>query len=351
MHTLTITTNASNDKPIPAYEKFQWINHPIVRNVLSKFFKTSNRGRKGYDKTLLFLWLMYKRFTGCTYRDLESITGVDYTTFIKFRQRLIKQNWFKTVFEQLSKSAIKHLANLKLILDSSFVETYSKKDEVGSEYNGYKQKNGFKLHQMLDYKSRLPLLQDSTPGARADIVWGLKLIRAAPKNWDVKGLLADKAYDADELVMTTKNKWNKAQVGIQVRQTSHLKRTGKPESIVNRKAKESTRNLKQTFLNKRTEIERYFSRIKRVFRLGEDKTRHLKNFRNNCYMVSIMVILEWMVKQTYRLALFTRLTCLLEADNAANPSAIPSRSYWSDFGRLDTDKGRTQQYKLYSLVP
>ncbi len=41
------------------------------------------------------------------------------------------------------------------------------------------------------------------------------------------------------------------------------------------------------------EIERYFSRKKRVFRLGEERTRHLKNFRANCYLTSIMEILEW----------------------------------------------------------
>ena len=198
-----------------------------------------------------------------------------------------------------------------MILDSSFVETYSKKDEIGSEYSGYKEKNGFKLHQIIDYKTRLPLLQASTPGARADVVWGLKLIRAAPKFWDAKGLLADKAYDAEYLVEETKRKWEKIKVGIPIRQVRLSKKPEKLNNIQgisnNYNIKAGIRSLVKEFLNKRTEIERYFSRLKRIFNLGEEKTRHLKNFRANCYMVSIMVILEWVSKNSILQALFTRL--------------------------------------------
>jgi hypothetical protein len=184
------------------------------------------------------------------------------------------------------------------------VETYSKRDEIGSEYFGYKEKNGFKLHQMIDYETRLPIIQMCTPGARADIVWGLKLIRAAPSEWRVSGILADKAYDAAELVGTVRSQWKNAKIGVPVRHTGHLKRTGIPESLINRKAKQADRYLKQVFLNKRGEIERYFSRKKRVFKLGEEKTRHLKNFQANCCLTSIMEILEWM---SGIIALFTRL--------------------------------------------
>ena len=281
-------------KYIPAYERFQWLNSKVVDKVLSQFLKPPTRGRKGYDKVWMFKWLIYKQITGCRYRDLESMTGVDHTTFVKFRKRLSLTLWFKNIFEILISEIIQKKKNLNLVLDSSFVQTYSKRQEQGSEYFGYKQKNGFKLHQIIDYKTRLPMLQFCTPGARADVIWGLKLIRAAPEDWSVKGILADKAYDADELVMTAKNKWKGVKVGIPVRQTSHLKVTGKPESPINRQAKEATRYLKQSFLNKRTEIERYFSRKKMIFNLGEERTRHLENFRNNCYLTSIMEILEWM---------------------------------------------------------
>ena len=285
-------------KIYPSLCQISMANSKIVDKVLSQFLKPTAKGRRGYDKAWMFKWLIYKQITGCRYRDLESMTGVDYTTFIKFKQRLSVQEWFKNIFNELISKLTPKIKDFNLIIDSSFVQTYSKHDEQGSEYFGYKQKNGFKLHQMIDYKTRLPVLQYTTPGARADVIWGLKLIRAAPKDWNVKGILADKGYDADELVMTAKNKWKGIKVGIQVRQTSHLKVTGKPESLINRKAKEASRYLKQSFLNKRTEIERYFSRKKRVFNLGEERTRHLKNFRNNCYLTSIMEILEWMSKDS-----------------------------------------------------
>lgn len=43
--------------------------------------------RRGYDKVLMFRWLMYRQVMGCSYRDLESMTGIDHSTFIKFRKR------------------------------------------------------------------------------------------------------------------------------------------------------------------------------------------------------------------------------------------------------------------------
>jgi len=50
------------------------------------------------------------------------------------------------------------MEKLHLILDSSFVETYSGHDEEGSEYFGYKKKNGFKLHQIIDIsKAKMPI--------------------------------------------------------------------------------------------------------------------------------------------------------------------------------------------------
>lgn len=240
--------------PIPTYARFQWLNHPIIRKTLSKLIKPSSKGRKGYDKVWLFQWLMYKQVMGCSYRDLESITNVDYSTFIKFRQRLIRTNWFSGTFKSLVSQIAHSLKSITAIIDSSFVETYSRRDEIGSEYFGYKQKNGFKLHQVIDYKTRLPLLQLCTPGARADVIWGQRLIRAGPRQWKLKGLLADKGYDAEYLATETKKKYPGIKVGIPVRRTNHLKVTGFPESPVNRSNKEAERYLKQSFLNKRGEI-------------------------------------------------------------------------------------------------
>ena len=211
------------------------------------------------------------------------------------------------IFKALVSWIVKNREKLNLIVDSSFVETYSGKDEIGSEYNGYKEKNGFKLHQMIDYQTRLPLLQVATPGARSDIMLGKNLIRGSPKEWQrkVKSFLADMGYGGEGFVFQIKQKWKGAKIGIPVRRT-HKEVLGlhSDEIIRNRKGKEGGRTLNRSFLNKRSEIERYFSRKKRVFKLGEERTRHLKNFRANCYLTSVMEILEWM---SGIIALFTRL--------------------------------------------
>src|SRR3990167_7339437 len=251
---------------IPVYARFQWMNNPTVRKTLSKFLGANPRGRKGYDKVIMFCWLMYRQVQGCSYRDLESMSGIDHSTFVKFRQRLIKKLWFPVIFKTLVSWIVKNRERLNLIVDSSFVETYSGKDEIGSEYNGYKEKNGFKLHQMI------------------------KFLKTKPKSF-----LADMGYDGEELVFRVNQKWKNARVGIPVRRT-HKEVIGLTSEAItrNRKGKEGGRTLNRSFLNKRSEIERYFSRKKRVFRLGEERTRHLKNFRANCYLTSIMEILEWM---------------------------------------------------------
>lgn len=307
MCTTNCRANASNQKLIPIYGRFQWVNKKTTDRILGKFLKQPNKGRRGYDKVWMFKWLIYKQVTNCSYRDLETMTGIDYSTFIKFRQRLIKQLWFPAIFKKLMAGIVDNLEELTLIIDSSFIPTYSKHDEYGSEYNGYKEKNGFKLHQMIDFKTRLPLLQIATPGARSDIMLGKNLIRGSPQEWQdkIKGILADMGYDGEGFIFQIKQRWKNAKVGIPVRRT-HKEVIGLTSEAIarNRKGKESGRTLFKTFLNKRTAIERYFSRKKRVFRLGEERTRHLKNFRANCYFTSIMEILEWMNRLR---VLFTKL--------------------------------------------
>ena len=291
---------------IPVFTRFQWLNHPQVAHILSRFLKPLKRGRKGYDKVLMVRWLLYRQFMNCSYRDLESISGIDHSTFVKFRKRLLQTHWFAHIFKALTSRIAAGSTSLRLILDSSFVETYSGHDETGSEYSGYKEKNGFKLHQIIDLKTRLPILQAATAGARADIVWGAHLIRGAPRAWSVRALLADKAYDGWEFVAGVKQKWKGVRIGIPVRRTVHERTTPfPPEVIRNRRSKEAGRYLKKTFLNQRGEVERYFSRKKRVFRLGEERMRGLENFRANCYLTSIMEILEWATKPSYWVALFT----------------------------------------------
>ena len=291
---------------IPTYARFQWLNSELVVNILAKFLKPPARGRKGYDKVWMFRLLIYKQLVRCSYRDLESVSEnlgkkIDYSTFIKFRQRLIAKFLFKKIFAILSRAIAENLNSITAIIDSSFVETYSGYDEEGSEYFGYKEKNGFKLHQMIDWKTRLPILQFATGGARSDIRWGANLIRAAPWYWHLKALTADKAYDGANFVKDIAIKFPGIKIVIPLRKHK------KNDSWFNVFMKGWERTKSKKIYKKRSEIERHFSRKKGVFNLGEERTRGLKNFDANCDFVSVIQILEWSTKPEIWIALFTKL--------------------------------------------
>ena len=277
-------------KRIPVYARLQWLNHPQVIKLLEIFLKPPSRGRKGHDKVDMFRWIIYRQVMNCSFRDLESITDIDYSTFIKFKKRLIDKFLFKNIFIILSSTVAQSLDSITALIDSSFVQTYSKKDEEGSEYFGYKEKNGFKLHQMIDWKTRLPLLQFATPGARSDIVYGAHLVGASPPWWKIRELAADKAYDGINFVKDIIIKFPGIKVAIPMR---HHKRN---DYWFNRIMKRWERTTDSEVYKKRSGIERFFSRKKGVFNLGEERTRGLKNFEANCYLTSIMEILEWAAK-------------------------------------------------------
>jgi hypothetical protein len=281
---------------IPVFARFQWLNSGKVVDTLSAFLKPNQRGRKGYGKTLLFRWLMWKWLMRCTYRDLESMSGIDYSTFIKFRKRLMASFCLPGMFQALRDTLVANLDDLRLIMDSSFVETYSGHDEDGSEYNGHKEANGFKLHSAIDHDTRLPVLQIATPGARADVKIAERMIDRAPPHWKVKSLAADKGYDSEAFVSKVKGKWKRAGVSIPLRKTNQEKVAHHPEGWLNRFLKRLPRDWSKTLRKSRTEIERYYSRKKNVFRFGEEKTRGLENFTANCYFTSIMEYLEFIAR-------------------------------------------------------
>src|ERR1700738_507847 len=239
---------------IPVFVRFQWLNHELVINVLARFLTYRGRGRRGHDKMYMFRLLIYKQLMSCSYRDLESISNIDYSTFIKFRQRLIKKRWFSKIFKQLTSVITGNLSELNLIMDSSFVETYSKKDEIGSEYSGYKERNGFKLHQIIDYETRLPLLQRVSAGARSDFKEGEKLVRAGPKIWKVKSLAADKGYDWGDLVWLIYQKWRRPKIAIPIKKTNQKLTLEQQKKSYNYHQKAKERCLDQRLINQRTEI-------------------------------------------------------------------------------------------------
>lgn len=279
---------------IPTFTRFQWINNPRIVTLLLQALPYAGTGRRGHGQALLFRYLMYKHLMDCTYRDLESVSDIDYSTFIKFRQKIKAHGWVEYIFQTIA-HALAEEGNLTLILDSSFVEQYARHTEEGAEYSGFKKKIGFKLHEIIDFKTRLPVAQTITGGARADVVLGEYLVQTLPAQWPVKSFLADKGYDSTAFVQQIHQQWPGVKVGIPVRKTNQaaLKSTHQ-ETEKNRRAKEANRTLTPTFYNRRTEIERYFSRKKYVFNLGCERTRGLKNFEANCLMTSVMEQLEYL---------------------------------------------------------
>lgn len=273
---------------IPVYARFQWINDRTVQKVLRKALPRHTRGRCGYDKLRLLLWLLYRQFMRCSYRDLESMTGIDHTTFIKFKRRLITNGWFADTFGCLSETVAAKLPSVTALIDSTFIETYSRHDEHGSGYSGYKEANGFKLHTLLDFRTRLPLVQWSTSGNAADITGGRYLVDHAPPSWNIHELCADRAYDCEAFVMSIQNKWAGSAVAIPVRRTNQ-----KGDQTANRRAKYLDRSSNVPLYKRRTGIERYYSRKKGVFHLGDERTRGIENFTASCYLTSIMEYLEW----------------------------------------------------------
>ena len=129
-----------------------------------------------------------------------------------------------------------------------------------------------------------------TAGNVADITAGKCLLSRAPPALPVKSFAGDKGYDSEYFVHDIRQKWKKVKVAIPVRR----KPGGERHETNGREAERTTDSV---LYRRRTEIERHFSRKKRVYHLGEERTRHFENFRANAYMTSCMAILEWLSKQ------------------------------------------------------
>lgn len=270
---------------IPTYARFQWINHALIRTILTPLFPYAGTGRRGYDKVTLFLWLMYKQLHGCSYRDLESMSCIEHTTFIKFRNR--HKQRLPQLFEILAARVIEQIRILDLIVDSSFVRSYSGHAESGSGYSGYKQAHGYKTHEIIDFSTRLPLFQIVSAGNTADISAGEQLLTRAPPGIPVRSFAADKGYDSEGFVHRIRMRWKRVRVAIPVRRKQG-------DDGRNRASRAKERTANPTLYKRRTEIERHYSRKKGVFRFGEERTRGLENFRANAFFVSCMQILEWL---------------------------------------------------------
>lgn len=252
-------------------------------------------GRIGYDKKVLFVWLLIKKVMGWDYRTVADMAGVDHGTLVRANGKFSEKGVYQKFLTELIKIAYKaHLIKgERVALDSSFVKTYSGKVEVGSGgWNGHKEAIGFKLHALIDANTGCLIALIIGDGVTHDSQVAIPLLKKA-RPWLKRCgyVLADKGYDDTDIVEYIA-KGLKAKAGIPIREMPKDQRGQKKGNFLNWKLKMKGRTVKKSVLNLRTEVERFFSYLKRVLKLGKDATRGIKRFVDNTYLACIFYMLE-----------------------------------------------------------
>lgn len=252
-------------------------------------------GRIGYDKKILFVWLLMKKVMGWDYRTTSDMAGVDHTTLIRANDKFSKAGVYQKFLTELIKLAYKNglIKGKKVALDSSFVKTYSGHVEDGSlGWNGHKEAIGFKLHALIDAETGCLIALIIGDGLTHDSQVAIPLLKKA-RSWLRRCgyVLADKGYDDTDIVEYIA-KSLKAKAGIPIREMPKDKKGKKKGNYQNWKLKVKGRTVKKSILNLRTEVERFFSYLKRVLKLGKDATRGIKRFVDNTYLACIFYMLQ-----------------------------------------------------------
>lgn len=257
-------------------------------------------GRIGHNKELLFLLLLIKKVTNWSYRDVSEMGGVSHSTLIRANEKFLRRNVYEKFFVHLVKAAYKKglIKGRFVAMDSSFVKTFSKKQELGSEnYNAFKNAYGFKLHLLIDAETKMPIALIIGNGVAHDGTMAVPLLKKA-RAWlkRVGYVLADKGYDDTDIVNWIAKEL-KAKASIPMRKKSKLAKGKKNRygNLSNWQLKAAGRTLKKSIFRKRTEVERSFSSLKRIYHLGKEEMRGILNFAKNAYLalISHMLKLFW----------------------------------------------------------
>jgi len=254
-------------------------------------------GRIGYAKDVIFKWLLVKKVTNWDYRSVAHVSGISYQTLARRNTQFSKHNVYQKFFQYLVKQAVKAdlITGEKVAIDSSFVKTYSQKQESGSgKWNGFKKGFGFKIHALIDVVTKFPIALVITDGLMYDGRLAIPLMkRAKPYLKKHRYVLADKGYDDTDIVAwIVKNLKSKA--GIPMRKKSKLAKgkSNRYGNLLNWKLKATGRTFKKSIYKLRTEIERFFSSLKRKYYLGKELTRGIEAFTNNAYLALICYALN-----------------------------------------------------------
>src|SRR5882757_3066954 len=144
-------------------QKVQFVlkySFPLVQELCKKTLAEQFiGGRPGYSKEVLFCWLLVKKVTNWDYRTIASMAGVSHPTLLRANALFLRKGVYEKVFVHLVKRAYRQgLIQGNVAMDSSFVHTFSKHGEMGSEgWNGFKEGYGFKLHLLIDCETKFPI--------------------------------------------------------------------------------------------------------------------------------------------------------------------------------------------------
>lgn len=271
------------------------LQFPIIDQLFPR--KGFIGGRIGYSKELVFKWLLVKKVTNWDYRSVADISGISYPTLARRNQHFERKNIYQKFFLHLVQKAV-HLGLIqgeKVAIDSSFVKTYSHKEEQGSMgFNGYKESFGFKLHALIDTETRFPIALVITNGLTHDGKLAIPLMKRAGRYLKKQGyILADKAYDDTDIIAWIMKRF-KSKAGIPMKRKSCFARGRKNRygNLLNWKLKAVGRTFKKSIYKLRTEIERFFSVLKGRFFLGKELTRGIEAFTRNAYLALISYCLN-----------------------------------------------------------
>jgi DDE family transposase len=269
---------------------------PLVKQLCQKTKEEQFvGGRRGYDKEILLGWLLIKKATNWDYRTIASMAGLSHPTLIRANDVFLKRHVYERVMIDCVRKAYKKglIRGKYVAMDSSFVHTFSKKGEVGSEgWNEFKQGYGFKLHLLIDAETKFPIAICITNGLSADSTLAIPLLKKARywlKRCDY--VLADKGYDWGDLVNWIAQKLH-AKAGIPIKKTRKGKNYSWKAATKDFQLKAKGRTLKKSIYNRRTAIERVFSVLKRTYHLGHEETRGIINFTKNVYLTLICYMLK-----------------------------------------------------------
>lgn len=269
---------------------------PLVRRLCRKTkAELFIGGRKGYDKEALFSWLLIKKVTNWDYRTIASMAGVSHPTLIRANDLFLKRHIYEKTFTHLVKQAYKQglIKGTYVAMDSSFVHTFSKREELGSEgWNGFKEAYGFKLHLLVDCETKFPIALIVSNGLASDNTLAIPLLKRAKHYLKKCGyVLADKGYDDGEIIDFIVKAFS-AKAAIPIKKHKRGKNYSWEGTWKNFQQKAKGRSIKRSIYNRRTSIERSFSVLKRTFHLGKEETRGILNFAKNCYLALICYMLK-----------------------------------------------------------